>query len=77
MRAIKFWSSADLTGNQTSSAHRINGVTFWSSADLTGNQTGCTYSIVEPLFWSSADLTGNQTVLNMNSNAHGFGAVPI
>ena len=34
-----FWSSVDLTGNQT----RLGGVTFeqafWSSVDLTGNQT--------------------------------------
>ena len=34
-----FWSSADLTGNQT--VGRADGVVvaFWSSADLTGNQT--------------------------------------
>ena len=35
----KFWSSVDLTGNQT--AERIDdlGAAFWSSVDLTGNQT--------------------------------------
>ena len=34
-----FWSSADLTGNQT--RVKLSGINaaFWSSADLTGNQT--------------------------------------
>ena len=34
-----FWSSADLTGNQTASVWAVDLHTFWSSADLTGNQT--------------------------------------
>ena len=42
IRSVKrweFWSSADLTGNQTT-PHGLNDWTeFWSSADLTGNQT--------------------------------------
>ena len=35
-----FWSSADLTGNQTGGFRFVRAVAFWSSADLTGNQTG-------------------------------------
>ena len=34
-----FWSSADLTGNQTIDSVNANVNEFWSSADLTGNQT--------------------------------------
>ena len=34
-----FWSSVDLTGNQTLEALRDDLVQFWSSVDLTGNQT--------------------------------------
>ena len=34
-----FWSSADLTGNQTSEIISNLTIEFWSSADLTGNQT--------------------------------------
>ncbi len=34
-----FWSSADLTGNQTFAIRSIASPKFWSSADLTGNQT--------------------------------------
>ena len=38
MQGFWFWSSADLTGNQT--VDIIGGYEwFWSSADLTGNQT--------------------------------------
>ena len=36
-----FWSSADLTGNQTAFATCGMSAKFWSSADLTGNQTAC------------------------------------
>ena len=34
-----FWSSVDLTGNQTVSGVAPIGIPFWSSVDLTGNQT--------------------------------------
>ena len=34
-----FWSSADLTGNQTARRYIHAATQFWSSADLTGNQT--------------------------------------
>ena len=36
---MKFWSSVDLTGNQTASGDGRERVRFWSSVDLTGNQT--------------------------------------
>ena len=36
---IKFWSSVDLTGNQTVICARRAAAQFWSSVDLTGNQT--------------------------------------
>ena len=58
----KFWSSVELTGNQTERQGINYPNLFWSSVELTGNQT-----VVEPgaeiaLFWSSVELTGNQTV---------------
>ena len=34
-----FWSSVDLTGNQTFWRGGMFLVSFWSSVDLTGNQT--------------------------------------
>ena len=34
-----FWSSVDLTGNQTEFASMYRDKMFWSSVDLTGNQT--------------------------------------
>ena len=34
-----FWSSADLTGNQTTDTVIAAQLEFWSSADVTGNQT--------------------------------------
>ena len=34
-----FWSSVDLTGNQTQSVKWYDDRAFWSSVDLTGNQT--------------------------------------
>ena len=40
MKEMRFWSSADLTGNQTSADMISLRNWFWSSADLTGNQTG-------------------------------------
>ena len=40
-----FWSSVDLTGNQTQTA-RIGAILqFWSSVDLTGNQTGAAHAV--------------------------------
>ncbi|WP_368133139.1 hypothetical protein [Collinsella bouchesdurhonensis] len=37
--ALMFWSSADLTGNQTRRVLDPARFRFWSSADLAGNQT--------------------------------------
>ena len=34
-----FWSSVDLTGNQTERGAAPAERVFWSSVDLTGNQT--------------------------------------
>ena len=34
-----FWSSVDLTGNQTGMREWCKWEQFWSSVDLTGNQT--------------------------------------
>ena len=34
-----FWSSVDLTGNQTAGIEPDAAQGFWSSVDLTGNQT--------------------------------------
>ena len=62
--ALMFWSSADLTGNQTRRVLDPARFRFWSSADLTGNQThekghpcGCPGST----FWSG----------RRDSNPHG------
>ena len=63
-----FWSSADLTGNQTVEYYEYKVMQFWSSADLTGNQTDCRHLGQYGAFWSSADLTGNQT-LNLDACA--------
>ena len=41
MRETLFWSSVDLTGNQTRAEVYDDTYAFWSSVDLTGNQTGC------------------------------------
>ena len=38
-RNTLFWSSVDLTGNQTAACVAIAIIVFWSSVDLTGNQT--------------------------------------
>ena len=72
-----FWSSADLTGNQTSVWIVESGVVFWSSADLTGNQTKLLPNTWPTRFWSSADLTGNQTGIGGAHETGRFGAVPI
>ena len=34
-----FWSSVELTGNQTVSEVTSTDLAFWSSVELTGNQT--------------------------------------
>ena len=39
MNKNMFWSSVDLTGNQTCHTSGISPILFWSSVDLTGNQT--------------------------------------
>ena len=39
MPCRQFWSSVDLTGNQTDRSDRNVAELFWSSVDLTGNQT--------------------------------------
>ena len=57
----RFWSSDDLTGNQTSKNAGHTSAGFWSSDDLTGNQTYRTGKYHRDQFWSSDDLTGNQT----------------
>ena len=72
-----FWSSGDLTGNQTDVSDAAQGVGFWSSGDLTGNQT---IGDVRPRalqFWSSGDLTGNQTPAFAQGSSSSFGAVAI
>jgi hypothetical protein len=58
----RFWSSVDLTGNQTPIFAEPSEWSFWSSVDLTGNQTENLGDINPELFWSSVDLTGNQTL---------------
>ena len=35
----RFWSSVDLTGNQTNQCLHNDSAQFWSSVDLAGNQT--------------------------------------
>ena len=72
-----FWSSVDLTGNQTQRQHLTSPHTFWSSVDLTGNQTPAYFDISNALFWSSVDLTGNQTGRGAGNEDQSFGAVSI
>ena len=55
---VLFWSSVELTGNQTQLSTKRETRQFWSSVELTGNQT---YVSVWAQFWSSVELTGNQT----------------
>ena len=38
-QCVMFWSSVDLTGNQTEPRVLAHSKLFWSSVDLTGNQT--------------------------------------
>ena len=72
-----FWSSVDLTGNQTVFLRNIRIGGFWSSVDLTGNQTAKLDEKGKPKFWSSVDLTGNQTRCAECADRNGFGAVSI
>ena len=72
-----FWSSVDLTGNQTRGSDFYAIYEFWSSVDLTGNQTRWTFRMKPVRFWSSVDLTGNQTRLMAVSVLPSFGAVSI
>ena len=74
---VRFWSSVDLTGNQTTAAKLVKVWQFWSSVDLTGNQTATKTQIVNNQFWSSVDLTGNQTPWRWSRSPPGFGAVSI
>ena len=72
-----FWSSVDLTGNQTTAAPKRDAAGFWSSVDLTGNQTAQRSAHHEQQFWSSVDLTGNQTYDLALIVRESFGAVSI
>ena len=47
---FRFWSSVDLTGNQTIMYLVESGESFWSSVDLTGNQTGELFSLTNGSF---------------------------
>ena len=75
--ALGFWSSVDLTGNQTIRIRIRIIVGFWSSVDLTGNQTIATGRPAGRTFWSSVDLTGNQTGELFSLTNGSFGAVSI
>ena len=72
-----FWSSVDLTGNQTYMLATSCRDPFWSSVDLTGNQTKRFIHSRTCVFWSSVDLTGNQTALRIGEALYSFGAVSI
>ena len=72
-----FWSSVDLTGNQTRRVGWDAERPFWSSVDLTGNQTGNYLVFGDVVFWSSVDLTGNQTAFAELYLKRSFGAVSI
>ena len=56
-----FWSSDELTGNQTEDYELPKYTVFWSSDELTGNQTFAIKPRHDVRFWSSDELTGNQT----------------
>ena len=70
-----FWSSVELTGNQTVDSMGCADRGFWSSVELTGNQTDVYASMLKPWFWSSVELTGNQTQGASCTRAISFGAV--
>ena len=72
-----FWSSVDLTGNQTRASDAHGTIRFWSSVDLTGNQTYLEEHAGDGAFWSSVDLTGNQTQDRSSRRSSCFGAVSI
>ena len=72
-----FWSSVDLTGNQTLNAGILATDLFWSSVDLTGNQTSPVTTTMCGVFWSSVDLTGNQTDTGGGRSHDRFGAASI
>ena len=74
---LRFWSSVDLTGNQTSRGGPPLVLLFWSSVDLTGNQTTMCLRREGKPFWSSVDLTGNQTFTAAFASVSSFGAVSI
>ena len=74
---MQFWSSVDLTGNQTSVLFDFAYTEFWSSVDLTGNQTEEEDYTYSDEFWSSVDLTGNQTFFSTQCPQSRFGAVSI
>ena len=74
---MSFWSSVDLTGNQTASFACWANDAFWSSVDLTGNQTRERERVDTRTFWSSVDLTGNQTGGYSLGKDSRFGAVSI
>ena len=73
----QFWSSVDLTGNQTRLRRSLSRLRFWSSVDLTGNQTEARNLGLCVRFWSSVDLTGNQTAMYSGRMDLCFGAVSI
>ena len=77
MSLPQFWSSVDLTGNQTDFSKQWNEAVFWSSVDLTGNQTNFYIQLMLMMFWSSVDLTGNQTAEASLFDISSFGAVSI
>ena len=74
---MEFWSSVDLTGNQTGTGWEKKFYVFWSSVDLTGNQTSSCCRVYTLVFWSSVDLTGNQTQKRTPARSVRFGAVSI
>ena len=70
-----FWSSVELTGNQTAQQGESRLAWFWSSVELTGNQTDFVVTVADKLFWSSVELTGNQTRYAHPKKLFRFGAV--
>ena len=72
---VGFWSSVELTGNQTERKYQETAARFWSSVELTGNQTARFSAPRHKQFWSSVELTGNQTQGDASAEALGFGAV--
>ena len=70
-----FWSSVELTGNQTGIFVFAAATAFWSSVELTGNQTVPHLREAEAPFWSSVELTGNQTRRKFVAFQDCFGAV--